>query len=105
MKYLNKSFTVSYGSKKYRDNWDEIFNPIMDKQVYYARWHNRSGDRIRWSLHLTGKEAVAFRREYVKKNSDMYIVSCGWALTSDYIYDKVSNCAGMFVNRKDFEFK
>lgn len=26
MKYLNKTFTVNYGSKEYRDNWSKIFD-------------------------------------------------------------------------------
>lgn len=33
MDYLKKKFSVSYGSKKYRSNWEKIFrkfNPLYD---------------------------------------------------------------------------
>lgn len=105
MKYLNKSFTVSYGSKEYRDNWDAIFNPRMNKQIYYARWHNNSDGSCRWSLHVSGKEALAFMRECDERNKTISVVGCGWAFTSDYLYNKVISCAGIFVHRSDFKFK
>ena len=36
MEYLKEKFSVSYGSKKYRENWEKIFgfNPKKDCELY-----------------------------------------------------------------------
>lgn len=107
MKYFNKSFQISYGSKEYQENWEKVFQPQVDKKVLCLFWDKSpwSPERKAWSLHATEEDAKRFCGLF---ENTMLVERSELVMITKELYDKVyqksdRKCGGgLFVRETDF---
>jgi len=115
MKYLNKTFHVSYGSKRYREGWERMFRPEMKSQVICLFWDESpwSDKEKAWSLHISGADAARFKQTYKEIVYDSFgdtisVERSELVMTTKEIYNKLclkngkKQEGGMFVEETDF---
>jgi len=101
MKYLNKTFSVSYGSREYQKGWENIFGEKKNKKVLCLFWNksNLTDNKETWSLHKTKKDADSFLNSFDKS---MSVKERKWVLTTENLYNYLQNVDGLFVYENDF---